>query len=73
MSIMPPPSTLFLRCLNAIMTQWHRRIPDLRARYRPELYYMRGPGPKWHAKHPNDSASGAGWSGAMRRVDQHGA
>jgi hypothetical protein len=20
-------------------------------RYRPELFYMRGPGPKWHAKH----------------------
>jgi hypothetical protein len=20
-------------------------------RYRPELHYMRGPGPKWHAKH----------------------
>ena len=19
--------------------------------YRPEIYYMRGPGPKWHAKH----------------------
>ena len=19
--------------------------------YRPELHYMRGPGPKWHAKH----------------------
>jgi hypothetical protein len=19
--------------------------------YRPEMYYMRGPGPKWHAKH----------------------
>jgi hypothetical protein len=19
--------------------------------YRPELYYMRGPGPKWHARH----------------------
>ncbi len=19
--------------------------------YRPDLYYMRGPGPKWHAKH----------------------
>jgi hypothetical protein len=19
--------------------------------YRPELFYMRGPGPKWHAKH----------------------
>jgi hypothetical protein len=20
--------------------------------YRPELHYMRGPGPKWHEKHP---------------------
>jgi hypothetical protein len=25
--------------------------------YRPELHYMRGPGPKWHAKH--DRAAGA--------------
>jgi hypothetical protein len=27
--------------------------------YRPELHYMRGPGPKWHAKHdglPEDVA-----------------
>jgi hypothetical protein len=26
--------------------------------YRPELYYMRGPGPKWREKHPHwrDSA-----------------
>jgi hypothetical protein len=22
--------------------------------YRPELYYMRGPGPKWHAKHDRE-------------------
>jgi hypothetical protein len=21
------------------------------ASYRPDLHYMRGPGPKWHAKH----------------------
>jgi hypothetical protein len=32
--------------------------------YRPELHYMRGPGPKWHAKHdprpaPNAVAVGA--------------
>ena len=27
--------------------------------YRPELHYMRGPGPKWHAKHdrPNQPAA----------------
>jgi hypothetical protein len=22
--------------------------------YRPELHYMRGPGPAWRAKHPGD-------------------
>jgi hypothetical protein len=25
--------------------------------YRPELHYMRGPGPKWHAKHNPASTS----------------
>jgi hypothetical protein len=24
--------------------------------YRPELHYMRGPGPAWRAKHPDDQA-----------------
>jgi hypothetical protein len=23
--------------------------------YRPELHYMRGPGPAWHAKHDDDA------------------
>jgi hypothetical protein len=26
-------------------------IMDVRDSYRPEVHYMRGPGPKWHAKH----------------------
>jgi hypothetical protein len=25
--------------------------------YRPELHYMRGPGPRWHAKHDPASAA----------------
>ena len=25
--------------------------------YRPELHYMRGPGPKWHAKHDRPSVA----------------
>jgi len=25
--------------------------------YRPELYYMRGPGPKWHAKRTGATAN----------------
>jgi hypothetical protein len=29
----------------------HNLIKDVRDCYRPELHYMRGPGPKWRAKH----------------------
>ena len=36
----------------------HNLIMDVRDSYRPELHYMRGPGPAWRAKHgeraPND-------------------
>jgi len=28
-----------------------RQLKSLLDPYRPELHYMRGPGPKWHAKH----------------------
>jgi hypothetical protein len=28
-----------------------RLVRSLLDPYRPELHYMRGPGPKWHAKH----------------------
>jgi hypothetical protein len=28
-----------------------RQFKSLFDPYRPELHYMRGPGPKWHAKH----------------------
>ncbi len=48
---------------------WSLRLPrfgDARAvrGYRPERYYIRGPGPQWHAKHdalahtPQGTASG---------------
>jgi hypothetical protein len=30
---------------------WRKVIHDLFDPYRPELHYMRGPGPKWRAKH----------------------
>jgi len=28
-----------------------RAVKALTDPYRPELHYMRGPGPKWHARH----------------------
>jgi hypothetical protein len=41
---------LLLR-LDAIMARWHRLIARACDPYRPERHYMRGPGPKWHARH----------------------
>jgi hypothetical protein len=39
---------------NTIMASWQRLIKIVGDRYRPELHYMRGPGPKWYAKHQAD-------------------
>jgi hypothetical protein len=30
---------------------WRKLVKDLFDPYRPELHYMRGPGPKWREKH----------------------
>jgi hypothetical protein len=35
----------------ALASVIHNLIMDVRDSYRPELHYMRGPGPKWRAKH----------------------
>jgi hypothetical protein len=51
-------STPLRRRLIAIMANCQRLIKIAGDRYRPELHYMRGPGPKWHAKHQAGSASG---------------
>jgi hypothetical protein len=36
---------------------WRTLKKDLCDPYRPELHYMRGPGPKWREKHANASRS----------------
>ena len=38
-----------------------RAIKALADPYRPELHYMRGPGPKWHARH----------NGSREPIDNH--
>ena len=35
----------------AVRSFWRSLKQDLFDPYRPELHYMRGRGPKWHAKH----------------------
>ena len=46
---------------------WHSLAKDLFDHYRPELHYMRGPGPRWHAKHaqPANRAVELGMSGTL--------
>jgi hypothetical protein len=35
----------------AVADLWRTVTTDLFDTYHPERHYMRGPGPKWHAKH----------------------
>ena len=39
------------RRVHAILARCHHLLGVVCNPYRPELHYMRGPGPKWHAKH----------------------
>ena len=39
------------RVLDAMAQRWRRLTGLLFDPYRPELHYMRGPGPKWREKH----------------------
>jgi hypothetical protein len=39
------------RGLDVAARRWHSLRTSLFDRYRPELHYMRGPGPKWREKH----------------------
>jgi hypothetical protein len=41
-----------------ISQAWHGLLKDLFDSYRPERHYMRGPGPKWHEKHPYPALAG---------------
>ena len=54
-----PPFPALLRCFDAIVARCHRLIARARDPYRPERHYMRGPGPKWHARHRADIAGAA--------------
>ena len=38
---------------------WRAMTHDLFEHYRPERHYMRGPGPKWRAKHAGFPTAGA--------------
>jgi hypothetical protein len=45
-----------------------RLLRDLFDPYRPELHYMRGPGPKWRAKHAQAYAPARHLNGEFARA-----
>jgi hypothetical protein len=59
MLVAQPTLTPLRRGLNVIVTTWHKLMKTACDPYRPELHYMRGPGPKWYAKHQSRSESAA--------------
>ena len=44
------------RGLLLITVLWRKLTQKIRASYRPERHYMRGPGPKWHERNTSDPA-----------------
>jgi hypothetical protein len=55
------PATGLVPHLYAMVAETWRTVKnDLFDPYRPELHYMRGPGPKWRAKHPGMAPAGFG-------------
>jgi hypothetical protein len=45
------PETVMCRAPAEAVGKLWRTLGNAFDTYRPELYYMRGPGPKWRAKH----------------------
>jgi hypothetical protein len=45
------------RHLETTSHRWHRLRTSLFDPYRPELHYMRGPGPRWREKHKQGRGS----------------
>ncbi|WP_438278648.1 hypothetical protein [Nitrobacter sp.] len=44
---------------HGIRAFWHDFVATAFNPYRPELHYMRGPGPAWHAKHGQHPPAGS--------------
>jgi hypothetical protein len=52
----------------AVADLWHTVTTDLFGTYRPERHYMRGPGPKWRAKHASIGVTAEPDLGGMAKV-----
>jgi hypothetical protein len=46
-----PAAAFLLKAWAAMRNIWRALLAEHASAYRPEAHYMRGPGPKWRAKH----------------------
>jgi hypothetical protein len=60
-SVVPPfklaADVVFSAGLVAVVEVWRRLKDAIFDPYRPELHYMRGPGPKWREKHQSATSA----------------
>jgi len=52
----------------AVADLWRSVTSELLADYRPERHYMRGPGPKWRAKHAQPKITSEPDLGGMAKL-----
>jgi hypothetical protein len=55
-SVLPPSSLRIVFSAAGpmpLVNIWRRLRREIFDSYRPELHYMRGPGPRWREKHPH--------------------
>ena len=57
-----------LRRASAACAAYRGMLSELFDPYRPERHYMRGPGPKWHAKHSRARGSDGAIDAAFARA-----
>ena len=50
---------------------WRDLFKDFRSSYRPELHYMRGPGPRWREKHGSVAARDGGIPAVGRSTEMN--
>ncbi|ACL55541.1 hypothetical protein [Methylobacterium nodulans] len=45
---------MLMALLGRLAEAWHTVLASVTDPYRPELHYMRGPGPRWRERHRKD-------------------
>lgn len=59
-SVAAPKMACWIACFPLVAKLWRELLNELFDSYRPELHYMRGPGPRWWEKRAASSLHGGG-------------